>query len=165
MRTLTQDAIASFRKLPFSRGFIHYACATDYVKAKRGDLACEICLEDMTNLEVVAKALRDERRQQLQNRAAMLVLNGMSGRRRAGGGAEGDAPGDGDPALAIEDPRLYRPGWGSSNPLVWVLWIITRPFALLYAVRAALRTPPIHLTFPAAPPRSSLQTTCARTSF
>jgi|AntAceMinimDraft_5_1070358.scaffolds.fasta_scaffold02491_6 hypothetical protein len=30
----------------------------------------------MSNLEVVAQALRDERRQQLQTRAAMLALNG-----------------------------------------------------------------------------------------
>lgn len=132
---------------PCARGFIHYACATDYVKAKRGNLACEVCLEDMTSLEVVAKRLRDERRQHLQNRAAMLVLNGIGGRRGgAAGGAEGDAAEDaGDPAMVIDDPRWYRPGWGSRNPLVWVLWIITRPFALLYAVRAALHT---HHTLP-----------------
>ena len=37
---------------PWSRGFIHYECATDYVKAKHGNLACEVCLEEMTNLEV-----------------------------------------------------------------------------------------------------------------
>ena len=46
------------------------------MKAKHGVLACEVCLEDMSNLEVVVKALREERRQQLRNRAAMLVLNG-----------------------------------------------------------------------------------------
>ena len=46
------------------------------MKAKHGVLACEVCLEEMSNLEVVVKALREERRQQLRNRAAMLVLNG-----------------------------------------------------------------------------------------
>ena len=50
------------------------------MKAKHGVLACEVCLEDMSNLEVVVKALREERRQQLRNRAAMLVLNGKGGR-------------------------------------------------------------------------------------
>jgi hypothetical protein len=44
--------------------------------------------------EVVVKALRDERRQQLQNRAAMLVINGMSGRNREDGAQGG---GDEDP--------------------------------------------------------------------
>jgi hypothetical protein len=52
------------------------------------------------------------------------------------------------PVLAIEDPRWAQPGWGSRNPLVWLLWIIARPFTLLFMVRTGpvlYCPPPLYL--------------------
>lgn len=98
-------------------GYIHTACATGYVRAKRGDLVCEICLEEMTALEDVTTKLQAERRNYLQARSALMAINGGE-----------------NSAADVEDPRLWRPGWGSQNPLAWLLWIVSRPFALLWLV-------------------------------
>jgi len=57
---------------------------------------------------------------------------------RAGGAGEQDV-GAGDFSAAFAPPadtQWLRPGWGSRNPLMWVLWIITRPIALTFMVRA-----------------------------
>ena len=107
-------------------GFIHYSCAKDYMQNSHGGTTCEICLEDMTNMEVVVQALREERRQHLRNRAAMLVLNNNGGGGAGGEGADGEE---------FNDPRMYRPGWGSRNPFAWLLWLLTRPIVCVLEVR------------------------------
>jgi len=37
-----------------TNGYVHYSCGDDYLRAKpeRSNLVCEVCLADMTNIEV-----------------------------------------------------------------------------------------------------------------
>ena len=91
----------------------------------------QLCLENMDALDAIVAKLRASRRGRARGRRAILVLNDLP--TGAGGRAirsrENDA--HGDPVFDVEDARLYRPGWGSRNPGMWLLWIITRPFVLV----------------------------------
>jgi hypothetical protein len=91
----------------------------------------QLCLENMDALDAIVAKLRASRRGRARGRRAILVLNDLP--TGAGGRAirsrENDA--HGDPVFDVEDARLYRPGWGSRNPGLWLLWIITRPFVLV----------------------------------
>ena len=42
-----------------TNGYVHYSCGTDYLRAKpeRSNLVCEVCLADMTHMEVRFQAL------------------------------------------------------------------------------------------------------------
>ena len=54
----------------------------------------------------------------LRARAALLRVNGENSR---------DHDGEADPTFDDTDPREGRICWGSRNPLVWLVWLVTRP--------------------------------------
>ena len=125
-------------------GYMHFSCAALYV-AKRcsTDLTCEICLEQMENL----RSLRDRRRRANRARVALLVLNGASAedirrerrrRRRRGGDDDDD---DEAMRFRVGDARADAFGWGSRNPCVWVLWVLSRPLIAIAWVRRENASP------------------------
>ena len=137
-------------------GYMHVSCASQYVakRAERADLTCEICLETMENLRSLRDRRVEARRRASRARLAFLALNGASAedirrerrrieRRRRGG----DDDDENDEAFRrrVGDARTDAFGWGSRNPCVWVLWILTRPLTAIAWVRAERRPP-----FPAA---------------
>ena len=126
---------------------MHFSCASEYV-AKRcsNDLTCEICLETMENLRSLRDRRVEARRQTNRARVALLVLNGASTedirreRRRLGRRRRGDDDDDDDEDASrfrfrVGDARADAFGWGSRNPCVWALWILSRPLVAIAWVR------------------------------
>lgn len=100
-------------------GYMHKSCAWDYVEVKRTKpVTCEVCLEDMSGLDGIAELQGEESRAMLRARAALLRVNGENPR---------DHDGEADPTFDDTDPREGRICWGSRNPLVWLVWLVTRP--------------------------------------
>ena len=100
-------------------GYMHKSCAWDYVEVKRTKpVTCEVCLEDMSGLDGIAELQGEESRAMLRARAALLRVNGEDPR---------DHDGEADPTFDDTDPREGRICWGSRNPLVWLVWLVTRP--------------------------------------
>ena len=140
-------------------GYMHVSCASRYVAKRRSDdLTCEICLESMENLRSLRDRRVEARRRTSRARLAFLVLNGASaedirrerrrlGRRRRSGDDDDHDHDEDDDAFRrrVGDARADAFGWGSRNPCVWVLWILTRPLTAIAWVRAERRPP-----FPAA---------------
>ena len=117
-------------------GYMHRACAVEFVvKKNTAVMLCEVCLEEMVGLEVIAAELRERRRVAHRARVAMMVLNGIPPRRHPRRSRRADGTVEHDDDYEWSDPRLDAPGWGSRNPLVWILWILSRPFALAFWVR------------------------------
>ena len=117
-------------------GYMHRACAVEFVvKKNTAVMLCEVCLEEMVGLEVIAAELRERRRVAHRARVAMMVLNGAPPRRHPRRSRRADGTVEHDDDYDWSDPRLDAPGWGSRNPLVWILWILSRPFALAVWVR------------------------------
>ena len=117
-------------------GYMHRACAVEFVvKKNTAVMLCEVCLEEMVGLEVIAAELRERRRVAHRARVAMMVLNGVPPRRHPRRSRRADGTLDHDDDYEWSDPRLDAPGWGSRNPLVWILWILSRPFTLAFWVR------------------------------
>ena len=125
-------------------GYMHVSCASQYVakRAERADLTCEICLETMENLRSLRDRRVEARRRASRARLAFLALNGASAedirrerrrieRRRRGG----DDDDDDAFRRRVGDARADAFGWGSRNPCVWVLWILTRPLIVAAWVR------------------------------
>ena len=81
-------------------------------------VTCEVCLEDMSGLDSIAELQGEESRAMLRARAALLRVNGEDPR---------DHGGEADPTFDDTDPREGRICWGSRNPLVWLVWLVTRP--------------------------------------
>ena len=133
-------------------GYMHFSCASEYV-AKRcsNDLTCEICLETMENLRSLRDRRVEARRRANRARVALLVLNGASaedirrerrrlGRRRRGDDDDDDDDDDEDASrfrfgFRVGDARADAFGWGSRNPCVWALWILSRPLVAIAWVR------------------------------
>ena len=130
---------------------MHFSCASEYV-AKRcsNDLTCEICLETMENLRSLRDRRVEARRRANRARVALLVLNGASAedirreRRRLGRRRRGDDDDDDDDdedasrfrfGFRVGDARTDAFGWGSRNPCVWALWILSRPLVAIAWVR------------------------------
>jgi hypothetical protein len=117
-------------------GYMHRACAVEFVvKKNTAVMLCEVCLEEMVGLEVIAAELGERRRVAHRARVAMMVLNGVPPRRHPRRSRRADGTVEHDDDYEWSDPRLDAPGWGSRNPLVWILWILSRPFALAFWVR------------------------------
>ena len=128
-------------------GYMHISCASQYVaKRASADLTCEICLETMENLRSLRDRRVEARRRASRARLAFLALNGASAedirrerrrieRRRRGG----DDDDENDEAFRrrVGDARTDAFGWGSRNPCVWVLWILTRPLIAAAWVRVS----------------------------
>ena len=127
-------------------GYMHHACAVDFVvKKSTAVMLCEVCLEEMVGLEVIAAELREERRAAHRARVTVMTLNGVPPRRRPRRSRRGDGTiddDDDDYDYEWSDARLDAPGWGSRNPLVWILWILSRPFALAFWVRLPMSERP-----------------------
>jgi hypothetical protein len=98
----------------------------------------------MENLRSLRDRRVEARRRASRARLAFLALNGASAedirrerrrieRRRRGG----DDDDDDDDAFRrrVGDARADAFGWGSRNPCVWVLWILTRPLIVAAWVR------------------------------
>ena len=124
-------------------GYMHVSCASQYV-AKRASahLTCEICLETMENLRSLRDRRVEARRRASRARLAFLALNGASAedirreRRRIERRRRGRDDDDDDAfRRRVGDARLDAFGWGSRNPCVWVLWILTRPLIVAAWVR------------------------------
>jgi hypothetical protein len=127
-------------------GYMHFSCAALYV-AKRcsTDLTCEICLEQMENLRSLRDRRVEARRRANRARVALLVLNGASAedirrerRRRRGGDDDDD---DEAMRFRVGDARADAFGWGSRNPCVWVLWVLSRPLIAIAWVRRENASP------------------------
>ena len=127
-------------------GYMHFSCAALYV-AKRcsTDLTCEICLEQMENLRSLRDRRVEARRRANRARVALLVLNGASAedirrerRRRRGGDYDDD---DEAMRFRVGDARADAFGWGSRNPCVWVLWVLSRPLIAIAWVRRENASP------------------------
>ena len=128
-------------------GYMHVSCASQYVAKRAGqraDLTCEICLETMENLRSLRDRRVEARRRASRARLAFLALNGASAedirreRRRIERRRRGrDDDDDDDDAFRrrVGDARADAFGWGSRNPCVWVLWILTRPLIVAAWVR------------------------------
>ena len=59
-------------------GYMHRACAVDFVvKKNTAVMLCEVCLEEMVGLEVIAAELREERRAAHRARVTVMTLNGV----------------------------------------------------------------------------------------
>ena len=127
-------------------GYMHVSCASQYV-AKRASahLTCEICLETMENLRSLRDRRVEARRRASRARLAFLALNGASAEdirrerrrieRRRRGGDDDDVDDDEAFRRRVGDARAEAFGWGSRNPCVWVLWILTRPLIAAAWVR------------------------------
>jgi hypothetical protein len=128
-------------------GYMHFSCAALYV-AKRcsTDLTCEICLEQMESLRSLRDRRVEARRRANRARVALLVLNGASAedirrerrRRRRGGDDDDD---DEAMRFRVGDARADAFGWGSRNPCVWVLWVLSRPLIAIAWVRRENASP------------------------
>jgi hypothetical protein len=125
---------------------MHFSCAALYV-AKRcsTDLTCEICLEQMESLRSLRDRRVEARRRANRARVALLVLNGASAedirrerRRRRGGDDDDD---DEAMRFRVGDARADAFGWGSRNPCVWVLWVLSRPLIAIAWVRRENASP------------------------
>ena len=127
-------------------GYMHVSCASQFVAKRRSNrLTCEICLETMESLRSLRDRRVEARRRAGRARLAFLVLNGASAEdirrerrrlgRRRGGGDEDEDEDDATFRRRVGDARADAFGWGSRNPCVWVLWILTRPLLAIAWVR------------------------------
>jgi hypothetical protein len=102
-------------------GFAHVnPCAEQYANAK-SDATCEVSVFAFLLVSVLSKTLTHPSPSRARSCAWRTWTRWTPSSRSC---ARRDA-------IALEDARLYRPGWGSRNPGMWLLWIITRPFVLV----------------------------------
>ena len=112
-------------------GYMHKACAWEYVQVKKTKpVTCEVCLEDMTALDPIAELQGEEYRAMRRARAALLRVNG-----------EDDHDPREDPTFDDADPRGARLCWGSRNPVVWLIWLVSRPVVAVVWVSLPDRHP------------------------
>lgn len=118
-------------------GYMHRICALEYLSKKRAThaLTCEVCLTQMTKLKSVQQDRLAERRRAGRARRALLTINGADGddvRRAQNDNSENDDT----LRFEVDDPRHRTIAWGSRNPCMWFLWILTRPLAVVLWVSA-----------------------------
>jgi hypothetical protein len=99
----------------------------------------------MENLRSLRDRRVEARRRANRARVALLVLNGASAedirrerRRRRGGDDDDD---DEAMRFRVGDARADAFGWGSRNPCVWVLWVLSRPLIAIAWVRRENASP------------------------
>jgi|TARA_B110000977_G_scaffold166017_1_gene213652 hypothetical protein len=99
----------------------------------------------MLGLKQIQQDLVTARRRARQTRRALLVLNGASpdairadARQTRANNADDDETENESLRFEIDDPRRHQICWGSRNPCVWLLWILTRPIVVTCMVRRPL---------------------------